>query len=892
MPNYATARDGRRYEVDANGNAIREVDANGNPVQQRQAPAPIRVSGPPPTQAADVRIKDNQADASEYAADQAAAAAEASRASAKKTNVDAQGSGLENQVTAATMPNVIQKSYWEATAAERQAMTANLPAGYMWNADGKSAIPIPGYVAPKQANADGGKVKAAKELLRLIDGPNGLQEQYSNNFSSWNPIESFMNPSAATGFDAQADFVFNKAKALERTPGEGAQSDKDAAAYERIVPRAINSDARNETQLSNLRQMALGVLQEAGEPIPAYTQEYANQVYNPRGAQARFKDTGDKVRFAAGNRGITPEQMATVAEANQLFASGATYEQLMEFIDSPETGIYATPEQRKAAKDAVRKRDAGYKVTPFTLKPAPFDPVSGNTWDDMRAAALNTDLGAGLLNYADSASFGAMQAISPTAGVALDVTRQNSPMSSMAGSIAGGFTGGAGLAKVGQVAAKKFAQQAPRLAVKARKLARANPRLAGYGAAAGEGAAYGGIYGTMTGQGGVEGAMLGALGGVGGRGLASGLGKVTRGVTDPAVKMLTERGVPLTFGQVMGNRGAMGKFANAMESLPGIGNLLNARRMDGLERFGVEAMKDAVAPVGGSITGKTVGEALEQAQKIKGQAYDDALSGVRITTDTKLANDLKPIIQQGRKIPQRGDDLDYIFAEEVGPLFGDRGILDGARIQQAFQTLRGARADMPDDTMGNIAGRVLGRADNAISDWVGRKAPKVMPALGAANKTNSMLSPVEDAMMGMQRGTQGAFTPAQLTSAVTRNTRQYGGKAAAARGDNITPLMQAGKEVLPPTIPNSGTGDRIAAMALPGFLGAGAAGTGTLTDNPEATALLAALAALSTKGGANLAQKAMVSRSPSMVRLGGAIERQKGRLGMFGAGALPVLGAY
>jgi len=81
-----------------------------------------------------------------------------------------------------------------------------------------------------------------------------------------------------------------------------------------------------------------------------------------------------------------------------------------------------------------------------------------------------------------------------------------------------------------------------------------------------------------------------------------------------------------------------------------------------------------------------------------------------------------------------------------------------------------------------------------------------MPAYNDAKGAFSRLAPFEKARIGAIN--QEAITPAQLSRAVTTNTGKFGGRAAAARGDNLTDLMRYGQEVLPSTVPNSGTADR------------------------------------------------------------------------------------
>lgn len=84
------------------------------------------------------------------------------------------------------------------------------------------------------------------------------------------------------------------------------------------------------------------------------------------------------------------------------------------------------------------------------------------------------------------------------------------------------------------------------------------------------------------------------------------------------------------------------------------------------------------------------------------------------------------------------------------------------------------------------------------------------------------------------------------------NTKKFGGKKSAARGDMpFADLHQYGKDVLPSKVPNSGTADRgLMSYALPVALGGSAAGLETFTDAPASVPIpLATLAALSSRRG-------------------------------------------
>lgn len=72
-------------------------------------------------------------------------------------------------------------------------------------------------------------------------------------------------------------------------------------------------------------------------------------------------------------------------------------------------------------------------------------------------------------------------------------------------------------------------------------------------------------------------------------------------------------------------------------------------------------------------------------------------------------------------------------------------------------------------------------------------------------------------------------------------------------------------------------------MLLPAALGGTAAGGEALNAPPSVTIPLAVLAALSSKTGARVAQKALTGRGDTAKKVGNALIKQKRRAGLFGA---------
>lgn len=625
---------------------------------------------------------------------------------------------------------------------------------------------------------------------------------------------------------------------------------------------------------------------EQGQPIKQQRDQMA-VAGNPGGPQGPDKssvwlgdapqpDNGGFAPYGAKYRTQDNPALAGVnAAIGKMIANGASRDQIMAFAASK--GVQLDGGTKFGNETPVGR--AWMKANPGKPYPVNVDdmtvPMSGV--EQFRNNAPQTRVGTAASMALNAGGMGIPQMLA--GGQGLDYLRSVNPKSAFAGDVAGVIGGTSIIGKLGREGAKKLAPQllSPgKWADRARQIA---PDVA-----------YGAIYGGTTEGDPLTGAVTAGLGSLGGQVIGKGLQKTFQGVTDPAVQYLTERGVPLTLGQTLGNRGVIGKTMNKMESLPIVGDMMGARRLDGMKAFEREALKDVVQPVGGNVTeGGTQG--LIQAQDAVSQAYQDALSGVNVSPDAQFMTDAQAAMQAGAAVPKFGEDFTYAMNQEVGPLFGQTGNLSGPELQSALQSIGKIRSGFGKnpDAMAGYAADATGQMDDALSSLVGRQAPDVMPAYNAAKGAYSRLAPFEKARMGAVN--QEAISPAQLARAVTTNTNKFGGRAAAARGDNLTDLMRYGQEVLPSTVPNSGTADRMAGIMpfiLPTALGGTAAYSG-VQDNPTTAGLLATLAAMSTKTGQKAMQAALTKRPQSAKKLGGIFGGRKSQRAISGAITAPLL---
>lgn len=491
-------------------------------------------------------------------------------------------------------------------------------------------------------------------------------------------------------------------------------------------------------------------------------------------------------------------------------------------------------------------------------------------------------LGAYALSTVDTASLGLIDEIAGgRAQLAKEYGKEQFPLATFTGGVTGALASSTLLGK-GVQAASAASPIARALLGSGARGALSADVLYGAGLGAGE-SNDDRITGALTGG------VSSIAGNLVGTGAARALGSTLKGVTDPAVQYLTERGIPLSMGQTLGNRGIVGKTINRLESLPVVGDIIGARRGEGIREFNLAAINDALAPVKKQVRGDAGQAAVGEAQDAVSQAYKDALSGVSVSADQQFMSELAGAMTRGRAVPVQGEQFGHLMDTRFAPLFGPGVTLDGDAAQAAFQAVRGAKAQFGNEgAMGGLVADELGAIDASIASLLARQAPQTAEGLANANSAFAQLQPINAASTTAVNGGVGSgiFTPAQLNRAVATNTKSYGGKAAAARGANQTDLMTYGQEMLPSTVPDSGTAGRIASLLLPTALGGGAYGVSDVS--PEAAAILAGLAAASTKTGGKVIQNTLVKRPGVLRRAGQQISDRARLLGLLAAPATAV----
>lgn len=812
--------------IDEAGN-IWNVDAQGNPVSfagnaNQQRGSGVQIKPADPTQ--------------QYAGPNAAA--------------DLRGQQLANEQKAQELAN---------------SQRGELPRGYRWGANGQAEL-IPGVPGPKGESGD--SVRLAN-LRSVIDQINRIETLYNESQKGvgLGSIAEYFPTQENRRFDTAGAALADMGTAAFKVPGMGSQSDADAARFVQAnQPSRWDSDSQVEEKLSALRRRVERNMEALGQPAPAWGG--ATVLPRAAGVQQSAPMKSDGVTAQGGLQPI-PQLVGMENTVIDMIGRGADTGQVMGFLSQQLAPYDARPDEGTAAwVQGVIDRHNADPSKPVRSLGAGWELLHHRKMPDSEQSALggfaDTSLGTALMTGANAATGGLPAYLAGKQDV-MNAAADERPGAAMTGEIAGGAAAMLGINRA------------------AGALGKAGTLLTRGGGIGGDmayGAGRGGLEGGPGGA--VAGALAAGAGNKIGGGIASGTGAAVRGVSSPAVRYLADKGIPMTMGQMLGNRGVFGRTMNKLESVPLLGDALQGRRMEGVRAFNEEAFNQAVDPINGPMPG--IGpDGIDAAQQAVGQAYADAYGGVNLVPDQQFAQQAAPFIQQGSQVPVMGEQFDYIMQNQVKPL-GQGGTLDGPRLQAALQALKGARSSfVKEGAMGNAAADAVSGVEGAFNDMVARQAPDVLPKINAANAANRNVSTLSDAVMS---NADGLFTPAQLRRAGINNTKKFGGRNAAARGDiPFKELVGYGQDVLPSTIPNSGTADRgLAAAILPAALGGSAVGAQGL-GQPEVAVPLAVLAALTSKQGAKVAQKALTGRSNAARAIGTAIRKQKRRAGLFGAAA-------
>ena len=318
-------------------------------------------------------------------------------------------------------------------------------------------------------------------------------------------------------------------------------------------------------------------------------------------------------------------------------------------------------------------------------------------------------------------------------------------------------------------------------------------------------------------------AGLGAAAGGAGGAISQGISRILSPQTGAAQRMLMAEGVELTPGQVAG--GLSKRFEDAATSVPIMGGKVAQAQQRAVESFNRAAINRGLGEIGEKLPDGMVGrEAIEYAGKKIGDAYDPLLARMTLRADQQFIADSTALAQnaQAALAPERAQQLANILQTKLGRHMSGQGTMTGQKFKLADSELgRLARQfSSSADADQRMLGETIRDMQSVMRDALARSNPRLAPELRKIDKAFATNLRVERAAASVA-ATDGVFTPAQLQNAV-KALDSSGRKRQFARGNALLQdLSDAGKEVLPSAVGNSGTADRAGLMAMGGALATG-----------------------------------------------------------------------
>ena len=356
----------------------------------------------------------------------------------------------------------------------------------------------------------------------------------------------------------------------------------------------------------------------------------------------------------------------------------------------------------------------------------------------------------------------------------------------------------------------------------------------------GRAAAVSGGYGALFGAGNTDGdlqergvaALINAALGVGGGavlqrgadGLA-GAAAAARATPSPQ-RRLSQMGVQLTPGQMMGGAGQ--RLEDAATSVPILGDAIRNARLRGLESFNEVGINRALSDIGGSVTGAGRQAYRAGDDQISG-AFTAATDDLFVPRTSEFDVNLTTAMRQNPLPADRQADFEAIvspFIQRIG-----QGV-DGQEWKRIDSELAAAvrsaqNGSTNDPGMAPLA-RKLDDVRGVFRGLIEQADPIRAQDIANANRSSAMMMRIRDAMQRQGSASRdGLFTPADLTAAVRAGDTSAGNRQFARGEALMQDLSDAAAQVLPSTVPDSGTPLR-SLLTMGPIPAAGAIGAGVV----------------------------------------------------------------
>lgn len=345
----------------------------------------------------------------------------------------------------------------------------------------------------------------------------------------------------------------------------------------------------------------------------------------------------------------------------------------------------------------------------------------------------------------------------------------------------------------------------------------------------------------------------------------TGVSRLIKPQPSPAVSQMLAEGQELTPGQIAG--GIAADLEEKAMSIPIVGTMIRSQRAKNVEFFNRRTINKALMGVGAKLNrGTEMGhKAIDEMHSKISAKYTALLPKINIGVDKafgKQINNLDALTQY--LTPDKARQFQTILKSDVLDRFIG-GQMSGntlGKIQTKLRTLsEKLNRGTPDDLMLKDA---VDEIKNALQKLSMRSNPQHAAELKRLHRAYQRSMTIKDAASA--RGSEGIFSPAQLTAAV-RKADKSRSKSAFARGKaSMQREAEAAQSVLANRVPDSGT---------PGRLFAALAAGGATVAEPSTLAALGGLGAAYTTPAQRAIQYLMTRRGQGgrAGLLSGALQR-------------------
>jgi len=330
------------------------------------------------------------------------------------------------------------------------------------------------------------------------------------------------------------------------------------------------------------------------------------------------------------------------------------------------------------------------------------------------------------------------------------------------------------------------------------------------------------------------------------------------------IQKLVQSGVNLTPGQMMG--GALRNIEDKLTSVPLLGDVINYSRKKGYEEFNKAAYKQVLEPIGGKVPSVTGREGIEAVEKQLNNAYDKILPNIVFKATPQFNANMANLRNM---VGGLGKDAQTLFNSKIDSIIGSKlapktDMMDGIAFKQAESDLGTLAKNYRSSSLASEReiGDAFLQAQAELRNALNATNPQAKAELGNINNAWANFTRLQTA--GSKANTAEMFTPSQLAQAVRQmdtSTR----KGAVSRGNALMQnLSDAGVNVLPSKVPDSGTAGRLLTSGLIGGGGTYAADQGYIS--PE-LAIGAGALTLPYLPGGRQAMTTMLAKRPESAKL-------------------------